>query len=59
MDSSARYANLLLTPATRLAPGQTATGTVSFYGIVTGNPATITYQGIFDKVSLYSLVVAP
>jgi hypothetical protein len=59
MDTSAQYAFVALTPSTRLAPGQTATGTVSFYDIVTGSPATITYQGIFDKVSLYSLVVAP
>jgi hypothetical protein len=59
MDSSSGYASLYLTPASRLSPGETANGTVSFYGVVTGSPATITYQGPFDKRALFAIVVGP
>jgi hypothetical protein len=59
MDTFAQHASMSLTPDTPLGPGQTATGTVSFYDAVAGSPATITYQGTFDEEPLYTLVVAP
>jgi hypothetical protein len=59
MDSSSGYASLYLTPGLRLSPGETATGTVSFYGVVAGLPATITYQGPFDKHAVFAIVVGP
>jgi hypothetical protein len=51
--------NLSIPGGHRLAAGQSATGSVFFYGIPAGAPATITYDETGDSAPRFVLEVAP
>lgn len=58
-DLGSGNASLSLFPAGNLGAGTSAKGSVSFYSIVAGAAATITYQGAFDHQPLFTIGVAP